>query len=137
MSTPASSKARRGGRPCVAPGRRQDRFITVRFSNDDEPKARATAKAAGLALPVLMRKLALEAKIVPTVPAIHHDCIDQLRRIGNNLNQALLFAYRGGGASDLRASIFEMLRLCREIRASLLGLPLECPDDASLTELNE
>ncbi len=121
MKVPPRSSSPQGGRPRLDGQQRQSCQVMVRFTERDAATLRDLAKRAGLPLQKLIRRAALEAKIPPRPPEVHLDCVGQLRRIGNNLNQALLLTYRGGGPTDLRTAILELLLLCREIRMRLLG----------------
>ena len=55
------------------------------------------------------------------VPAIHLAAIDQLQRIGNNLNQSVKLVHEGRLSPEFGPALREVQRLLLEMRRALRG----------------
>ena len=121
---PAPERAappRRGGRPRLRDDARRTKRLRVRVSEEERARIESLAEAAALSLGTYLRLTALNRTIRPAVPPINYGCIQQLARLGANLNQALLAVYTRGESSELRAILFELLALLRDLRSTLVG----------------
>ncbi|WP_226562508.1 plasmid mobilization protein [Salipiger thiooxidans] len=102
-------------RPKKAPGDKRDLRVAFRLSAPDAEALGARAKAAGLSVGAYARMMALRGKVqVVTRPEPDFALLDQLRRIGVNLNQLAREQHRRGGHDP------DYLRsLCEQIETML------------------
>lgn len=63
--------------------------------------------------------------VPPKVPVVNQDCVGQLNRLGNNLNQLLVQIYTYQAPLGLRSTVHNLLTLVKGIRRQLMGMPPE------------
>ena len=84
-------------RPKKAPNEKRDLRVAFRLSAPDAEALGARAKAAGLSVGAYARMMALRGKVqIVTRAEPDFETLDQLRRIGVNLNQLAREQHRRG-----------------------------------------
>lgn len=97
----------------------------MRVSKDERDRIEVLARACALSIGTYLRRAALGRKVQPAVPAINYHCIQELVRVGRNLNQALVTTYTRGASPDLRPTLLELLALLEGLRLALTGQRVE------------
>ena len=93
----------------------------MRVSKDERDRIEILARACALSIGSYLRRAALGRRLQPAVPAINYHCIQELVRVGRNLNQALVAMYTRGASSDLLPTLLELLALLEGLRSTLTG----------------
>lgn len=121
LSVELAAAPRRGGRPRAGDGARRDQRLRIRLSKNERGRIEILAQACALSVGTYLRLAALNRKIRPAVPAVNYDCLRELARLGNNLNQALVATYTRGASPELRPILLELLSLVRLLRSALVS----------------
>lgn len=100
---------------------RHTMMVMVRFTPEDHATVEQCARLSGVPVATYIRAVSLGRVLAPVVPAVNYDAIGQLRRIGNNINQALVTIYTGKVPSSFRPMLLELITLIRKLRAELSG----------------
>lgn len=95
--------------------------IKIRVSPSEYAEAEILAKEVGLPLSTYCRQALLRRPLVSAIPSVNYDAIGQLKRIGNNINQALVAIYTGKVPPSFRPALLELITLIRKLRAELAG----------------
>jgi len=113
-----------------APYRSAAYRIEFRLTEAEMDRARTLAKAAGMSVPKYARKRVTYGKIKRpiVVPEVARECLGEIRRIGNNLNQITREVNRRGFDDgdtafwDKLASSLQLTRdVCYELIIALAG----------------
>lgn len=102
---------------------RRSVILMVRLTPDEQTQVEESARQSGLPVATYIRTVILGRRLAPVVPQVNFDAIDQLRRIGNNLNQAVVAIYTRSLSPSLRPPLLELVTLVRKLRAELAGKP--------------
>jgi len=128
LVAPRSTGRRGRGRPVLDPDRRRTIFLKVRFSPSEH---RQVIRLCGnVPLADFLRTQSLRKRPLPAdrVPEVNHQVILELRRLGNNLNQAVHLIHTG----VIPPGFGEILRILnatiKAYHRSLLGFPSDAPD---------
>lgn len=100
---------------------RRSVILMVRLTPDEQTQVEDSARQSGLPVATYIRTVILGRRLAPVVPQVNFDAIDQLRRIGNNLNQAVVAIYTRSLSPSLRPPLLELVTLVRKLRAELAG----------------
>lgn len=97
-------------------------WLTVRMTEEEYRVVRAKADEEEITLSDLARLTLLRYKVRrPLVPRVNLAALDQLHRLGNNLNQLVKLLHQGRAPVGLRGVLDRLLALCEEIRSLLAG----------------
>lgn len=127
-----ASRTRRGGRPAVPPEERRTWILSVRFSPAEYRLL--CRRSEGAPLRTFVRMQALRKRPLPAdrVPAVNQRTIGELRRIGNNLNQAVHLIHIGVLPPEFGEILRTLNSTIKAYHRSLLGFPNEAPDAPDL-----
>ena len=93
----------------------------MRVSKDERDRIDVLARACALSIGTTCAVLPSTARSSQPVPAINYHCIQELVRVGRNLNQALVAMYTRGASSELLPTLLELLALLEGLRSTLTG----------------
>lgn len=112
-----------GGRPRLLQEHARDTSIRVRMSAVELAQVRAAAADAALPLATYIRLEALKCRIRPiAIPKANLIYVDELNRLGNNLNQLLVLIYTNRAPLGVLSTLKELQRVVEEVKATLLGV---------------
>ena len=95
----------------------RDRHVRFRLTEEEWATAEAKARGAGLSVPLYLRQAALSGKVrVETAPATDFAALQELNRIGVNLNQ-LVRAFHATGRVPPR-----LAEVCEHVEAAVLSV---------------
>ncbi len=109
---------KRGGRP-PSPQKREE-HITIYLSKLEKLAMQRRAQKAGLNLSDYGRQMILTGKVQARLTVEENETLNQVARLGNNLNQ---IAYKAN-TEGIRSIAFEAQRLLQQI-SQLLDKPVE------------
>lgn len=121
-------RTRRGGRPPAHPDSRRTWQFTVRLSPTEYRLI--CRRAGGIPIGTFLRLQALRKSPPPDdpVPPVNIRTIGELRKIGNNLNQAVHLIHTGVIPPDFGEILRVLNASIKACHRSLLGFPIDASD---------
>lgn len=105
-----------------------DKIVPVRFKREDHRKLKARAAERGVTLSALVRDAALGVRAAaPRRRLVARDLVNQLSRVGNNLNQHSRVLHRMDKRGDLPHAKAVLARLA-EVEKVLIDLSCAVAD---------
>ena len=97
-------------------------WLTVRMTAEEYAVLQAKAAGEEITLSDLARLVLLRHRVRrPAIPRVNLAALDQLHRLGNNLNQLVKLLHQGRAPVGLKGVLDRLLALCGEIRSLLAG----------------
>ena len=122
-SEPTDGARSRGARASLRSPREPRSYrVTIRLSACEHARLLERAAAAGLSLSQCLR--ATDPKIPPprrNLPPVAHQILAELRRLGNNVNQAIRLCHQGRIPEQLHPLFAETLAALASFQAALVG----------------
>lgn len=124
MTSASPSASRPRGRSGRKTERREPRAyrVSVRYSEREYERLTASAAGAGLSISQYLR--ATDPKIAAprrNLPPVAHEILGELRRIGNNVNQAVRLCHQGRVPQEFLPNLLALDGSLRDFAALLVG----------------
>lgn len=119
---PKSRSHLKGGRPALPPKLRLSKVLRVRVLPEDQAAVIASAAAVSLDLPTYMRHLLFSRRIPEVASAPTLAMVQQLSKLGNNLNQLTRLVHTGRVNPRLEPLLEEIRDQIQAFHRQILGL---------------
>lgn len=114
--------ARRPGRPPLPASRRRCVSVLVRVTPSEHEVLIASARAAGVSVASFLRDTGLRLPMRAAPAAIDLRAVQEMNRLGNNLNQLLVLAHTHRVPTELSGTIEALLVLLDAIHQKVISL---------------